>query len=170
MDYTVHGILQPRILKWVAFLFSRESPDPGIELGSPAWQVDCLPTELAGCWWEGLKYFDSTQNVTWIHKVSKCCSKTELIDVLNAKLSQPSIKKKKTVSLKFNKDKVLVAQLCVTLCNPMDCSPQGFSVHGVLQARILEWVAMPCSRGFSQPRNWTYISPISWIGRPVLYH
>ena len=97
LDYTVHGILQPRILKWVAFLFSRESPDPGIELGSPAWQVDCLPTELAGCWWKGLKYFDSTQNVTWIHKVSKCCSKTELIDVLNAKLSQPSIKKKNSI-------------------------------------------------------------------------
>ena len=41
---------------------------------------------------------------------------------------------------------VLVAQLCPTLCNPMDYSPPGFSVHGVLQARILEWVAMPFSR------------------------
>ena len=43
--------------------------------------------------------------------------------------------------------KVLVAQLCPTLCNPMDCSAPGFSVHGILQARILEWVAIPFSRG-----------------------
>ena len=41
---------------------------------------------------------------------------------------------------------------CPTLCNPMDCTPPGSSVHGILQARILEWVAMPSSRGFSRPR------------------
>ena len=39
----------------------------------------------------------------------------------------------------------LVAQSCLTLCDPMDCSPPGSSVHGILQARILEWVAIPCS-------------------------
>ena len=44
-------------------------------------------------------------------------------------------------------------QLCPTLCHPMDFSPPGSSDHGILQARILEWVAMPSSRGFSQPRN-----------------
>ena len=42
---------------------------------------------------------------------------------------------------------VLVAQLCPTLCDPMDCSPPGSFIHGILQARILEWVAMPSSRG-----------------------
>ena len=47
----------------------------------------------------------------------------------------------------------LVAQLCPTLCNPMDCSPPGSSVHGILQTRILEWVAMPSSRGSSQPKD-----------------
>ena len=41
----------------------------------------------------------------------------------------------------------LVAQSCPTLCNTMDCSPPGFSVHGILQARIPGWVAMPLSRG-----------------------
>ena len=46
-------------------------------------------------------------------------------------------------------------QFCLTLCNPIDCSPLGSSVHGILQARILEWVAMPSSRGSSQPRGWT---------------
>ena len=44
------------------------------------------------------------------------------------------------------------AQLCPTLCDPMDCNPPGFSVHGILQARILEWVAISSSMGSSQPR------------------
>ena len=47
----------------------------------------------------------------------------------------------------------LVIQLCLTLCNPMDCSPLGSSVHGVLQARIPEWVAISSSRGSSRPRD-----------------
>ena len=42
-------------------------------------------------------------------------------------------------------------QLCLTFCDPMDCSPPGTSVHGILQTRILEWVAMPSSRGFPDP-------------------
>ena len=46
----------------------------------------------------------------------------------------------------------------LTLCDPMDCSPPGSSVHGILQKRILEWVAMPSSKEFSQPRDHTYIS------------
>ena len=44
---------------------------------------------------------------------------------------------------------VEVTQSCPTLCNPTDCSPPGFSVHGILQAGILEWVAIPFSRGSS---------------------
>ena len=51
------------------------------------------------------------------------------------------------------KVKVLVIQLCLTCCDPMDCSPPGSSVHGILQARILEWVAISFSRGSSQPRD-----------------
>ena len=47
--------------------------------------------------------------------------------------------------------KVLDTQLCPTLCNPMDCSPPGSSVHGIPQASIVKWVAIPFSRGFSQP-------------------
>ena len=52
-------------------------------------------------------------------------------------------------------------QLCRTLCGPRGCSPPGSSVHGILQARILEWVAMPSSSGFSRPRDRTRISYIS---------
>ena len=59
---------------------------------------------------------------------------------------------------------------CWTHCNPIVCSPPGSSVYGILQARILGWVAMVSSRGSSQPRDQTYISYISCIGRWVLYH
>ena len=52
---------------------------------------------------------------------------------------------------------MLFFQSCQTLCHPMDCSPQGSSVHGILQARILEWVAMLSSRGSSRLGNQTHI-------------
>ena len=53
---------------------------------------------------------------------------------------------------------------CLTLCNPMDRCPPGSSVHGILQAKILQWVAMPSSRGSSHPRDGTRVSYISYIG------
>ena len=53
---------------------------------------------------------------------------------------------------------VCVTQLCPTLCNPLDCSPPGSSVHEILQARILEWGAIPFSTGSSQPRDQTWVS------------
>ena len=54
-----------------------------------------------------------------------------------------------------------VTQSCPTLCDPVDCSPPGSSVHGILQARILEWVAISFSREASQPRDRTQISRIA---------
>ena len=54
-------------------------------------------------------------------------------------------------------------QLCLTLCNLTDHSPGGSSVHGVLQARKMEWVSMPSSRGSSQPRDWTSVFLISCV-------
>ena len=59
------------------------------------------------------------------------------------------------------KVKVKVAQSCPTLCDPTDCSLPGSSVHGILQARMLEWVAIPSSRGSSQPRDQTQVSGIA---------
>ena len=56
---------------------------------------------------------------------------------------------------------MLVAQSCPTLCNPMDCSSPGSSIHGILQARILEWVAIPFSRASSQIRDWSWVSCIA---------
>ena len=66
----------------------------------------------------------------------------------------------------------------VWLCDPMDCSPPGSSVHGIFQARMVEWVAMPSSRGSSWPRGWTHISscllqwqvgslPLAPPGKPI---
>ena len=72
----------------------------------------------------------------------------------------------------------LVAQLCPTLCNPMDCSPPGSSVHGILQARILEWVAMPFSIFPTQGSNLCLLHLLPWQvgslllpppGKPILY-
>ena len=56
---------------------------------------------------------------------------------------------------------VLVSQSCLTLCNPTDCSPPGSSAHGVLQARILDWLDIPFSRGSSWPRDQTLVSCIA---------
>ena len=58
------------------------------------------------------------------------------------------------------------AQSCPTLYGPMDCSPPGSSVLGISQARILEWVAISCSREISNPRDQTHVC---YIGRQILY-
>ena len=66
----------------------------------------------------------------------------------------------KSHTLKVGLGLVLVAQSCLTLCDPMDCSPPGSSVHESSQARILEWVAISFSRGSCQPRDRTRVSYI----------
>ena len=70
-------------------------------------------------------------------------------------------------------------QLWAQLCDPVDCSLPGFPVHGILQARVLEWVAMPFSRGSFWPRDQTHMSSVSCIvgrfftaeppGKPRIY-
>ena len=87
------------------------------------------------------------------------CSQMELLVVRKQNLCsqkrQPSIR---------------VCASHLPLCNLMGCSPPGSCVPGILQAKILELVAMPSSRGSSQPRDQTLILYISCIGRQVLYH
>ena len=55
----------------------------------------------------------------------------------------------------------LVTQSHLTLCNPVDCSPAGFSVHGIFQARVLKWGAFSFSKVSSQPRDQTQVSQIA---------
>ena len=64
---------------------------------------------------------------------------------------------------------LLVAQWCQVLCDPIGCSPPGFPVCGTLQARILKWVAIPFSRGSSQPRDQTQVSCIAYTWLFVLF-
>ena len=65
---------------------------------------------------------------------------------------------------------VKLHQSCPTLYDPVDCGPPGSTVHGVIQARILGWVATPSSRGSSQPGCQTHVSYVSCAGKRVLYH
>jgi len=58
---------------------------------------------------------------------------------------------------------VPLAQSCPTLCDPMDCSLQGSSIHGIFQARVLGWVTISFSRGSSRPMDWTRVSHV--VGR-----
>ena len=81
------------------------------------------------------------------------------------------------IILKSNENYFLNYQLCVcarsclTLCDPMDCSPPGSSVHGILQARIREWVAVPSSRESSRPRDRTCISCLQhWKADSIQLH
>ena len=77
---------------------------------------------------------------------------------LNGKNSEPQWSKRLHAQL----------LLCLTLCDPMDCSPQASSVHGIFQARVLEWVAIFSSKGSSWPRDQICISFISWTGKQIL--
>ena len=79
---------------------------------------------------------------------------------------EPTGKSNQSLSAQFSS----VAQSCSTLCNPMDYSLPGSSVHGILQARILEWVAMTSSRGALQPRDQTQVSCVSCIAGRFFTH
>ena len=85
-----------------------------------------------------------------------------ITSVCSMKTNSMVIKMKKNLrrKMKVNHNHNEVTQSCPTLCDPVDCSPPGFSVHGILQARILEWVAISFSRGSSQPRDQTRVSHI----------
>ena len=80
----------------------------------------------------------------------------------------------KILKFKYLRQNMHACLLChfshVRLCDPMDCSPPGFSVQVILQARMLEWVYLPSSRGPSWPRDWTVTSFVSCIGRQVHHY
>ena len=108
-----------------------------------------------------------------------CMAKTQLYTYMHSVLIFFSI-------MVYNRKENEVTQSCLTLCDPMDCSLPGSSVHGIFQARVLEWVAISFSRRSSWPRDWTRVSHIvgthftiwatrevlitgCWIYFPVLY-
>ena len=100
----------------------------------------------------GLHCFSSVQSLShvWLFV-------TPWIAARQASLGRPEVK---WSEVKWNE----LAQSCPTLCDPMDCSLPGSSLHGILQARVLEWVAIAFSRGSSWPRDWTQVSRIPGRG------
>ena len=86
-----------------------------------------------------------------------------------------NIKSRSKIKCTFTISESEVDQLCPTLCDPMDCSLPGSSLHGILQARVLEWVAISFSRGSSWPRDRTQVSRIPgrcfnlWATREPLF-
>ena len=143
---SVHGIPQGRILEWVAIPFSRGSS----WLRDWTW-VSCIASSffIVCATREAPKSREETKTGTkgtW-----------DLYKFLH-------LREEQTLG-----EWVKVAQSCPTLCNPM-----GYTIHGILQARILVWVDFPFSRGSSQPRNWTQVSHVagwlftSWATRKVL--
>ena len=152
---SVHGILQARILEWVAIPFSRGYSQPR----SPA---HSLPSEPAGklfTWaFTSCQIFAECLDMSLLTLTYKClnCSAHSLL------------KESKEIKRKWSRSS------CLTLCNPMNCSLPGSSIHGILQARILEWVAISFSKGSSRPRNRTKVSHIAgrrftlWATREAL--
>ena len=121
MGHTVHGILQARILKWVAFPFSRASSWPRNQT-----RVFCI----AG------RFFTN-----WGMREAQLFPKYYFIPL--QALPEPE-----------------VAQSCLTLCDPVDCSLPDSSPHEIFQAMVLEWIAISFCKGSSQPRDWTWVSRI----------
>ena len=105
----------------------------------------CLHTNLLGFFWKAY------HNDHWLKEV-------KVREQGHSRIPTRE-KKKKTTSQKLKESEV--AQSCVTLCSPMDCSPPGSSIHGVFQARVLQYVAISFSRGSSPPRDGTQVSRIA---------
>ncbi|XDA77321.1 hypothetical protein R6Z07F_007455 [Ovis aries] len=129
---SVHGILQAKILEWVAIPFSRGSAQPRDRT-----QVSCI----AG------RFFTILATGEIHNTVYTVC--VAPLFTWSFSLKSSEVKSSE------------VAQSCLTLCDPMDCSPPGSSVHEIFQARILEWVAISFSRGSPQPRDRTRVSLIA---------
>ena len=184
MYYRVHGILQARILEWVAFPFSR-----GSSQHRGRTQVSCTAGWFFTIWVTSKAPYFHFSRFTYIveyvrvyfllnlNNTSLYVYKPHLfihsfIDGylvcfhLLAILNNVAMHTNFCLSPWFQifwvdtqnswkKMKVLVFQLCPTLWDSIDNSPPSSSVYGILQARILEWVAIPFSRGSSWPRDWT---------------
>ena len=135
---SVHGTSQARIQEWISISFSMGSSQ------HRDWTcISCVGRHILYCW--------------AIREVPILCDHSSKPEFFPLLLRHDGIQiSTESVSKKLWKMKVKVTQLCPTLCDPID-----FTVHGILQARILEWVAFSFSRRSSQPRDWNQISRIA---------
>ena len=122
-------------------------PDPGIEPGSPALLADALPSEPPR---------KPEKHSRTSYPMAACTLASGHLGLEIRTLYHCTL-----YSESERKEKVKIAQLCLTLCDPMDCSLSGSSIHGIFQARVLEWIAISFSRGSSRPRNRTRVSRIA---------
>ena len=122
--------------------------------GSP--ELVFLQQPCCCCWVEPLNSAHACQRASipaWpLSHVCINCLALQSLDFVILKIYDTSTYVNSPFALTVVKVKMPVAQSCLTLCDPVDCSPPGLSVHGILQARILEWVAIPLFRGSSWPR------------------
>ena len=154
---SVHGVLPARILEWVDMPSSRE----------PSWPRDQTQVSSISCTGRQVLYHNCHMGSPVNRKL--------VINVYPGAHLSPASKVTSRDSGKSNRGmSTLCAKLLqsrLTLCDPMDCSLPASSVHGLPQARILEWGDMPSSRGSSWLRAWTQISYVSCIGRwDFIYH
>ena len=166
---SIHGIFQARVLEWGAIAFSawhKKTLQKCLNNGTcflsynqrPGWGESRYPNwQLASPRWSG----------SWLHQPAQLSALLNLLQIAFLKNQYWS-----TVSFVWSIQGIICmcvcsfAKSCLTLCDPMGCSPPGSSVHGISQARILEWVAISFSRGSSQSMNQTHVSS---IGRRILY-
>ena len=162
---SAHGILQARILEWVAVPSSRGSSCSRIEFVSLLFPSLTSRFFTSSTTWEAHPKVQQTANESNQLSAQQTASKSNQLSALR-KIRYYSYLLIFSVlclfSLGLEKVKVSeVAQSCLTLCDPVDCSLPGSSVHGIFQARILEWVAISFSRGPSWPRDQTWDSRIA---------
>ena len=154
MEYTVHGILQARILEWVAFPFSRGLPKPGIAPRFPTLQADSLPAESSG---EPKNTgVSSLSLLQWIFPTQE----------LNRGLLHC-----RWILYQLNHCLLLLSHFSPTLCDPIDGSPPGSSIHGIFQSRVLEWGAIAFSSNAGDPGSipGSVRSSGEGIGYPLQY-
>ena len=181
---SVHGILQARIPEWTAMpppgnLYTQEF-NPRL-LFLLHWQVSSLPlkVKVKVKLLSHVQLFATSWTVAYQAPLSMRFSRQESCSGLPCpppgdlphpgtepqSLTSPALAGRFFITLatweahpwvKWSE----VAQSCPTLCHPLDCSLPGSSVHGILQARVLEWGAISFSRGSSRPSDWTQVSRI----------
>ena len=154
--FSAHGILQARILEWVAFPFSRgiflaQGSNPGLQADSLPSEPPRKPNRLYQC------FVEIESLGSWLRS---------WLSYLLAMWLCISYHPRLWLSFPIYTIWKWVTQSCPTLFDTMD-----YAVYGILQARILEWVAIPFSSGSSWPRNWTKVSRIAggffttWVTR-----
>ena len=142
---SIHSIFQARVLEWVAISFSRGSSRPRDQTQVSRIAADALTSEPPG------KPSHINMHLSHIYAPFNFLKTNRelILKVIKAKSQHLFYSSFFFLPRAYRVQFSSVAQSCPTLCDPVDCSPPGFSVYGIIHARILEWVAISFSRGSS---------------------